>query len=333
MAEFLGGDKSKIVTEWMSFIFEDRSLDDARCLKLVKSKFNCFFDAAVVASAAVRCGRRNLALEIAKLETSPAKLVSVFLEMGLWNQAIKAATDSSDTSLFLDVLKKIVSQSGAIADEVSLDMCSYSIVAKIVNKVKDHPFAPLLRKTTMWLVTLPMQLRELQPKERLFPEHLKTVAEDCERANEKLHLSWLTHQCGLLKLLIQRIGAVEKQGLPSGDLSEKTINETIQYIAGINPDGIKCALAFGRKMNFSDARVIAVICDEWRRKRIRGHEWDRFMHFSDVAYKDHWSMVCAILYYSAGKAEALKFASRLGEKKDGLIQQIESGNLGLGTFF
>jgi hypothetical protein len=301
-------------------------------------KFDCFFDAAAVASAAFRCGRREVASQLAQIEKNPAKLAFLYIKMQLWSEAIKAAADSSDTSLFLDVLGKILAQSRSdqgIAGKISLDICSYSIVAKIVDKDRNHEFAPLLQKTEVPGVTLVMRLREL-PTNETFPESLGRLRQHYEQVNKNLKVSWLSHQISMMRLLEKRLAAIERMGQEEkrtipGVLANMTVNETIEYLAIVKQgEGTKSALKFGvKRMKMERSRVIMVICGMWRRQK----KWELCKAFAGSQYSKEWGQIIAMLYYCGGKQEALDFVN--GTKADAAEQErlrgeIENGELGFG---
>lgn len=138
IADYLSYDKRFIITEWcLSMAYECQS--DETAFKFITSKFqknNELFEINSIATALSKEGRLNLAKNVAELDPFKMNVVPFFISCEMWEEALNAAKNSYDTTLFIDTFNKAIDSKleDVVIDIVKKDKVMLLNIAKLFTQ-------------------------------------------------------------------------------------------------------------------------------------------------------------------------------------------------------
>lgn len=327
-AEQLEADKSKIVTDWCGCVMSAID-DDEMCLKLINQKMGTSFDACAVATAAIQAGREQLAMRIAEMESVRAKVVPFYISIGCWQEAIKTAANSGDSSLFIDTLRKASEaiDEEEIATAIGQDIFSFCAVANFVQGDMQNRFAQLLRRvpisppvlSTLVFVRVRQLVRAGSPSAEGFQD-LVTLLTNLKN-DLGLSSGWIDRRGKVLAFLAKaksKRDNFEKKGM---SFEGESPNDVIRSL--IKANNLPLAIKYGKSIGLTEKRVISLATSYLAEKEL----WGSFSNFAASAYKENWPTIVAILALRAGVNRAREFANSLPDPRP-FLEQLESPTYG-----
>jgi hypothetical protein len=312
-ADRLGLDRSPIAAEWCAKVIQAVS-DDEMALRLITEHNPGRCDATEVARIAIGMGRTKLGQMVASSEKVRSKVVPLFLEQGLWDEALKAAAGSCDSSLFIEVLGAAMSEKALphIASAIGRDIFSYSAVAKFVSSnPKNLAMLDLLRVIEISAPILDAYggfvISELisDPTEDRFRQSAKIF----DHMDRKFSYGPFERQRSLVKKLKKvikgKVDLAKDLGGQADLLKGASANESIRRL--LNLRNMQLVLKFVERARISKRQWVAVataFC-------IGAGKWDLLSEFAKPEYKENWDNIIATLVARAGLEKARDFIARL----------------------
>ena len=300
------------------------------CLKLIKQKMGSSFDACAVATAAIQAGRESLAMEIANMETVKAKVVPFYISIGSWQDAIKTAANSGDSSLFIDTLRKASEaiDEEEIATAIGQDIFSFCAVANFVQADAQSRFAQLLRRVpinapvleTLIAVRTRQVIRPGPPTSDAY-QSLVTLLTNLKN-DLGLSSGWIDRRIKVLSFLAK---AKSKR-----DSFEKSKNVMVQGEAPndiirnlVKSNNLPLAIKYGKSAGLTEKRVISIITAYLAERQA----WGSFSQFTASTYKENWACIVTTLALRGGVERAREFANSLPDPRP-FLEPLESPTYG-----
>lgn len=337
IADYFCVDKVDIMTEWCCSM-ASTIFDDENALKIIEKKKNSSFNANSIALALFKCGRPNLAKLVAeKVEDKPERVVPFYVKFGLWEKAFEAAARSYNTSLFIELLNKALSNANNAKEKFTSRnefSCSYELItnaiskdevaAKTVSKLsdsnkKDTKLAILLQNTPRTSHTVEIEIVRLLRDFNLTVE-MKTMS------NTGLFERFL-----IMKRTVKQM--INKYGVNWVSTVYMTLKQNLHVfrvedeLSSVNGEGRKYLFSsfnsiFDRMVEVGDfttaMKLVKDTNSNEKRYTVRlarvlvdKRNYYRFKELADVTYKDCWLHFILILFYSKGMEEAVKFAKEI----------------------
>jgi hypothetical protein len=328
-ADRVGCDKSPIVSEWCAKIISQVADDDA-AFRIIVGRKAGQFDAAAVAQVAFSMGRDPLALRIAGSEKITSRVVPLYKSRKLWDDALRAAAVSCDSSLFIGVLQSAMEDKDDdefLAAAIVGDVSSFAAVAKYVGfPPQDDRLTGILRKAEVSSAAFDFHvahwIKQLManPSEDKHRELVTAI----ER-HKKFKLKWAERQIKLINT--ERAAAEQKAAigiaLKRGPdfLQGLSTNDALRQL--LKSEGIPAAWQFAHSAKIDKGHFVFVAVGFFASQG----RWLDIGEFAGKDYKDTWENVIATLLNRGGEAKARDFITRLAldpAKKPAILAQLEN---------
>lgn len=151
VAEYCGADTTPIVTDWCIAVMQRFPDDDRAALKLINTKREENFDSSAIAKAAAMLGRSDLARDIARGEQFPVRVVAFFMQQEMWEEAIRAAAQSVDTVLLLEVVEMALDRAGEdrVVGALAASPEAFYALANMFAADSDNDLAQILKRVPL----------------------------------------------------------------------------------------------------------------------------------------------------------------------------------------
>ncbi|EAY02293.1 hypothetical protein TVAG_275670 [Trichomonas vaginalis G3] len=306
VCELIGSRPSRVVTEWCRRIMISRTSDDNdSILRLFKTKLNSGLNPTDVAFAARRLNNPELAKSVGLLERFLARIVNLWLEEGLWEDALQAATDSMDDTILVPLLQKCINANGEeyLQTIISKNKNLYYAIERVFGDYPDNPLTVLLKKTEVSKETSDITVRR-RVREMGFPASAQTTA-ILNDIDHRFDLPYVQHMVKMVKFCDD---LYQYQGYASRNLP---FNQAIVEEAAVDIDA---ALDKCEKTGFSKERSIQIIA----RGFIKKNDFVKLERLTADKYGKFHINIIKTVYLLKGKEQAQKFVNMILDKKRNL---------------
>lgn len=328
VAEFLGVEKSPIVTDWACTIIE-LFKEDEDAFSIIKSRICPEFDATSISIAASNIGRHELAAKIASLEPYPLKLIDFFVSIGNWDGAITAACRSIDSKKFISTCM-LAMEKGAteeLRNVLRRDRFVYhSFCSLTENNVVAQQLLSSITGTESYVDNSIRKIQKDLISNYSKIEPIMSASEALNRLSTALQkynipvfqqkmVDKFTDNIRAQEKFVETIG-MENTGLP--------FNKAIELF--VKKEDLDGALKFADRAKVGEERAQVVIA----RTVILGGYKDLYKRVAHNL-KYAWRISAAMILIRDGKESAEKFISEIPEEKDrqSILEAYQAGLLSI----
>ncbi|KAK8887709.1 Vacuolar protein sorting-associated protein 16 [Tritrichomonas musculus] len=307
IADFLKSyDKQFIVTEWcLAMAYENQ--DDENALKFISAKYSKneeLFEINAIATALSKEGRLNLAKKVAGLDKASMNVVPFFISCGMWEEALVAAQNSYDSTLFVECFNKAIDN--------KLD-------DTVLNIVKNHK--TMLKTIAKLIPSDPETINHIQNIKSGNDEELSLIIKRnktyirviSENSSSFLPPNIFNYVKG------QQMSANQFQVDWKQPLGDRTINKALEeIILSIDYTSVSNITDFIKKCSHStnfltkkfgshDDKYYIMIATVLAKHK----KWVEFCALTDNAFKNYYHNYVMIALYNFGYDHAIEFIQKI----------------------